>query len=65
MGLFSGDGSGNLARLLKKYDAVITGGLHLKMPDCISDVKALKRKYEKNIDLVRNADKKSTEQFYK
>ncbi|MBQ2295240.1 MAG: NAD(P)H-dependent oxidoreductase, partial [Spirochaetales bacterium] len=32
MGLFSGDGSGILGRLLKKYGAKIIGGLHLKMP---------------------------------
>lgn len=56
MGLFSGDGAGILARLLKKYGAVITGGLHLKMPDSVSDEKALKRKYEKNLELVRNAE---------
>lgn len=58
MGLFSGDGAGILARLLKKYGAVITGGLHLIMPDSISDEKVLKRKYEKNLELIRNADAK-------
>ncbi|MDE5909757.1 MAG: 4Fe-4S dicluster domain-containing protein [Lachnospiraceae bacterium] len=58
MGLFSGDGSGILARLLKKYGAVIIGGLHLKLPDSISDEKALKRNYEKNLELVRNAETK-------
>lgn len=42
MGLFSGDGAGLSARLFKKYKAHIWGGLHLKMPDCICDVKALK-----------------------
>ena len=56
MGLFSGDGAGILARLLKKYGAVITGGLHLKMPDSISDEKALKRGHEKNLQLVKNAE---------
>ena len=44
MGLFSGDGAGILARLLNSYGAVISGGLHLKMPDSIGDVKVLKRK---------------------
>ena len=58
MGLFSGDGAGILARLFKKYGAVITGGLHLKMPDSICDEKVLKRKYEKNLTLIRNADAK-------
>ena len=31
MGLFSGDGAGILARLLKKHGAVIIGGLHLRL----------------------------------
>ncbi|MDE5596896.1 MAG: EFR1 family ferrodoxin, partial [Lachnospiraceae bacterium] len=48
MGLFSGDGAGILARLLCKYGAQITGGLHLKMPDSIADEKALKRPLEEN-----------------
>lgn len=58
MGLFSGDGAGNLARLFQKYGAKITGGLHLKMPDSIADEKALKRSFEKNNELVRKAEKK-------
>ena len=43
MGLFSGDGAGCAARLFKKYGAKILGGLHIKMPDCIGDVKILKK----------------------
>lgn len=58
MGLFSGDGAGILARRLRKYGAQITGGLHLKMPDSIADVKALKRPLEKNVELVKAAEKK-------
>ena len=58
MGLFSGDGAGILARLLKNYGAIIVGGLHLKMPDSISDEKALKRSFEKNKELVMNAEEK-------
>lgn len=58
MGLFSGDGAGILARQLQKHGAKITGGLHLKMPDSIADVKALKRPTEKNKELVRKAEKK-------
>ena len=58
MGLFSGDGAGILARRLRKYGAHITGGLHLKMPDSIADEKALKRPLEKNVELVKVADKK-------
>ncbi len=58
MGLFSGDGAGILSRLLSKYRAQITGGLHLKMPDSIGDEKALKRSIEKNRELVKRAEKK-------
>lgn len=58
MGLFSGDGAGVLARLLAGYGAVITGGLHLKMPDSIGDEKALKRTMEQNRELVRAAERK-------
>lgn len=61
MGLFSGDGAGILARRLKRYGAKITGGLHLKMPDSIADVKALKRPIEANKALVRAAEKKIDE----
>ncbi len=58
MSLFSGDGAGILARLLKNYGAVITGGLHLKMPDSIGDERALKRSFEKNKELVIKAEEK-------
>lgn len=58
MGLFSGDGSGVSARLFKKYGANVVGGLHLKMPDCIGDVKALKRSYKKNLDTIKAAAEK-------
>ena len=58
MGLFSGDGAGILARLLHKYGAVITGGLHLQMPDSICDEKVLKRSLQKNRLLIKNADAK-------
>lgn len=58
MGLFSGDGAGILARRLHKFGAQITGGLHLKMPDSIADEKALKRPMEKNVKLVKAAEKK-------
>lgn len=58
MGAFSGDGAGILARLLESYGAVITGGLHLKMPDSICDEKVLKRSMEKNRKLVADAEMK-------
>lgn len=58
MGLFSGDGAGCGARLLKKHGATITGGLHLKMPDCIGDKKALKKSLEENKEIVIKAERK-------
>lgn len=58
MGLFSGDGAGLSARLLKKYGAKVVGGVHIKMPDCIGDVKALKRPLEENKELVMKAELK-------
>lgn len=58
MGLFSGDGAGILARLLKNYGAIIVGGLHLKMPDSICDEKALKRSFEENKKIVMKAEEK-------
>ena len=61
MGLFSGDGAGYLGRLLKRYGAEVVGGLHLKMPDSIGDVKALKRPLEKDKELVKEAEQKIKE----
>lgn len=58
MGLFSGDGAGVAARLLKRYGAFVAGGLHLRMPDCILDVKALKKSEEDNIKMVEKAKQK-------
>lgn len=58
MGLFSGDGSGVSARLFKKFGANIAGGLHVKMPDCIGDVKALKKSPEENLEIIKAALRK-------
>lgn len=58
MALFSGDGSGVLGRMLMRYGATISGGLHLQMPDSIADEKVLKRSFEKNVQLVKAADRK-------
>jgi len=58
MGLFSGDGAGCEARLLKKCGAKIIGGLHIKMPDCIGDSKLLKKPLEENRQLVKDAESK-------
>ncbi len=58
MGLFSGDGAGCSARLFKKYGAKISGGLHLKMPDCIGDVKLLKKTLDENRKTISEAEQK-------
>lgn len=58
MGLFSGDGAGCAARLFKKYGAKISGGLHIKMPDCIGDVELLKKPLEENRKIIAKADEK-------
>lgn len=58
MGLFSGDGTGCSARLLKKFGAKIIGGLHIKMPDCIGDEKLLKKSLEQNKEIVQRANMK-------
>ncbi|MDE5742242.1 MAG: EFR1 family ferrodoxin [Oscillospiraceae bacterium] len=58
MGLFSGDGSGVSARLFKKFGANIVGGLHVKMPDCIGDVKALKKDPQENLEIIKAAVQK-------
>lgn len=56
--LFSGDGTGCGARLFKKYGADVIGGLHLKMPDSISDEKVLKRSLATNKEIIRKAEHK-------
>lgn len=58
MGLFSGDGTGCAARLFKKSQARIIGGIHLKMPDCIGDEKPLKKSLEENKKIIRKANDK-------
>lgn len=58
MGAFSGDGAGVAGRLFKRYGASVIGGLHLKMPDCILDVKALKKSNEDNLRIVEKTKQK-------
>lgn len=58
MGLFSGDGAGCAARLFRQCNATVLGGLHIKMPDCIGDEKALKKSPEANRALVLQAENK-------
>ena len=65
MGLFSGDGAGCTARLLKKYGAKVVGGLHIHMPDSVCDVKLLKKPVKKNKKLVTLADKKIVKTAWK
>lgn len=61
MGLFAGDGTGCAARLLKKYGAVIMGGIQIKMPDSIGDCKALKKSPDRNKAIVKEAEQRITE----
>lgn len=56
MGLFSGDGTGCTARILKKYGAEILGGIQIKMPDAVCDSKLLKKTAEENRLIVKSAD---------
>ena len=58
MGLFSGDGAGLSARILKKAGAKILGGLHIRMPDAIADVKMLKKSPQENAAIAKAADQK-------
>lgn len=58
MGLFSGDGAGCAARILRKHGAIVTGGLHIKMPDCIGDVGLLKKSPEENRAIIERAARK-------
>lgn len=58
MGAFSGDGAGCTARVLKKYGAIVLGGLHIKMPDSVCDSKLLKKSAAQNRALIEKADEK-------
>ena len=58
MGAFSGDGAGCTARLLRKYGAVVLGGLHIRMPDSVCDSKLLKKSLDENRRIVAEADHK-------
>lgn len=58
MGAFSGDGAGVAARLFGKFGAEVSGGLHLKMPDCIGDVGLLKKPPDENRKMIAQAARK-------
>lgn len=61
MGLFSGDGSGCGARILRKAGANVVGAVQLLMPDSVSDSKLLKKTPEKNREIIANTDKEIEE----
>ena len=56
MALFSGDGTGCCARVLKKHGANIIGGMQIIMPDSIGDNKLLKKPIETSKQMVKDAD---------
>ena len=58
MALWSGDGTGCAARLLKKHGAKILGGLQLVMPDNIGDEPVLKKTAEAKRAQVQQANEK-------
>ena len=59
MGLFSGDGTGCAARLLKKHGANIKCGLQIKMPDSVSDYRPINNTREKNLEVIKAAEEKA------
>jgi ferredoxin len=56
MALFSGDGTGCCARVLKKHGARVIGGMQIIMPDSIGDNKLLKKPIETSKQMVKDAD---------
>lgn len=59
MGIFSGDGAGCAARVLRRCGAKVIGGLHLLMPDNTCDISLMKRSAEGNIQAVCLAEHKT------
>ena len=58
MEIFSGDGAGCAARILKRAGAKITGGTHVKMPAFILDVAIFSYLAQKNERLINDANAK-------
>lgn len=58
MEIFSGDGAGCAARVLKRFGANITGGAHIKMPAFILDVAIFGYSQAKNERIIKEADAK-------
>lgn len=65
MGLFSGDGVGCSARVFKKIGAQVLGGIHVKMPDCIGDIRLLKKSDKVNYKIMAKAKRKLMRTAYK
>ena len=58
MEIFSGDGAGCAARILKRAGARITGGAHIRMPAFILDVAIFSDSAQKNERLIKEANAK-------
>ena len=58
MEIFSGDGAGCAARILRRAGAKITGGVHVKMPAFILDVAIFSYSAQKNERLIKEANAK-------
>ena len=58
MEIFSGDGAGCAARILRRAGAKITGGVHVRMPAFILDVAIFSYSAQKNERLIKEANAK-------
>ena len=58
MEIFSGDGAGCSARILRRAGAKITGGAHIRMPVFILDVAIFSYSAQKNERLIKEANAK-------
>lgn len=58
MEIFSGDGTGCAARILRRVGARITGGAHIRMPAFILDVAIFSYSAQKNERLIKEANAK-------
>ena len=58
MEIFSGDGTGCAARILRRAGAKITGGAHIRMPAFILDVAIFSYSAQKNERLIKEAKAK-------
>lgn len=58
MEIFSGDGAGCAARILRRAGAKITGGAHVRMPAFILDVAIFSYSAQKNERVIKDANTK-------